>query len=503
MLSENKQFSLNIFSGWFAYSIFLLTNFILLPYLIKNLSTESFGVYQLARSSVMFFMFLQLGMGPSLVRFFSKAIANKSLEEVRNINGSALMLLSIIGIIGSLLLIILIPFFLDFYNVSYNLRNDSISLLVCLSISLFFNIIVIVPKGIIVGLNKYNLANNFDALYNLTHLILTVSFFILFKPSLLYAGIAILIPSIIRFIILLLICEKKIGNVFFGSFKYAKKDCLKSLLNFSPLIFCNVIAITLISQGPILLIGKFQEAEMIASYAIIVLLANGVQSLLNYTAQPLTTLASRYTANNNIIKLKEYSILMAKVIISIGFFATIVLFIFGTEIMRLWIGKELIWVWKSVTVMVFGITISSSQTVNYYLALGGGNIKPTVYSNIITSLFTFVGILIGLYFYNWNIMHIVNYIVFLMVLQNILYLSYKYSLEFLYSYKKYLLSVYFLPIFILLTFMIITFLTKEFINPTFLLSSLLFDFIIIILFLIVCWNFIVPKKIIRKILKNQ
>ena len=81
MTSKKKQFGINAVSGWVAQLVFAGIGFILLPYCINRLGEQGYGIYQLARSALVFFMFLQLGMGPSLVRFCAQAVAKNDFSR--------------------------------------------------------------------------------------------------------------------------------------------------------------------------------------------------------------------------------------------------------------------------------------------------------------------------------------------------------------------------------------------------------------------------------------
>ena len=75
--SIKRQFAINAGSGFLAQLATAGVGFVILPYAIWRLGDEAYGLFQLARSALVFFMFLQMGMGPTLVRFCAKAIAKK------------------------------------------------------------------------------------------------------------------------------------------------------------------------------------------------------------------------------------------------------------------------------------------------------------------------------------------------------------------------------------------------------------------------------------------
>ena len=60
MTNLKKQFAYNAASGWVAHLVFAVVGFILMPYCINRLGAERYGIYQLARSALVFFTFLEI-----------------------------------------------------------------------------------------------------------------------------------------------------------------------------------------------------------------------------------------------------------------------------------------------------------------------------------------------------------------------------------------------------------------------------------------------------------
>ena len=442
---NKKQFALNAASGWIAQLTFALVGFILLPYIIFRLGEQGYGIYQLARSALVFFMFLQLGMGPTLVRFFAKAIAKNDVEELQRINSAAQALLGGLGLLATLFGLALIPVFIHFYEIPADLVFDTTGLLICMVISLFLNMTVIVPQGLVFGVNRYDLTNWIEVGYHCFHLILTIALFELIYPSIFFVGLTILIAQIFRFTALFSVALKYTGKAVFFSLHKVSRKTIRSVLGFSMLNLANSVAAAIFFQTPLLIIGKVLGEEMVTAFAPALLISSAMQGFLGQTTRPLVPLASQDREQNQGDSLGQWAISAGKLAAFVGFGIALPFAAFGPELIGLWLGNDLVWIWPVVAVMTTGVAISQVQATNYFLALGGGHIKPIVYSQIVMAVIVFFGTLFGTTRLGWSIFGVACFMAVCIFVRNTFYLAYAYSRQFSYTYINYLCSVYGVP----------------------------------------------------------
>lgn len=501
MSHTKKQFAFNVASGWVVQLVFAAVGFILMPYIIKGLGTQGYGIYQLARSAIVFFMFLQLGMGPTLVRFFAKAIAKKDQHEIRQISSTAQFLLGSLGLIAAIACWALIPFFLRFYDIPPDLIGDTVGLLVCMGFSLFINMTIIVPQGLVFGLNRYELANGVEIVAHLLRLLLVVALFEWIHPSIFYVGLSILAAAVWRYIALYSISFRFLKKAAFFSIKHIRKDALRSLLGFSSLNLMNSIAAAFVSQGPVLLIGKFLGQDMVAAYSPALIISSAMAGILGQTAKPLVPVASKDVEATGGKSLGKWAISMGQFVAFVGFGIALPLATFGPEVMRIWLGDELVWVWPIVAVMTTGVAISQIQAANYFLALGGGNIKPTVYSQMVMAVIVFFGMLLGLSLFGWHLFSVALFIAVCVLLRNTFYLAFAYSKQFSYSYAKYLGSVYAVPGVIAGLCVAGGWAVKHFMPATNIWLLMGEGALLLLGYVLLCWAFLIPPMLKQRFIK--
>jgi len=501
MSSVKKQFAFNAASGWIAHLVFAVVGFILMPYCINRLGEHGFGVYQLARSALVFFMFLQLGMGPTLVRFCSQAIAKGDKEQIRKISSTAQLLLGGLGLIASLLCLALIPVFIRFYEIPPELVRETTGLLICMAVSLFLNMTFIVPQGLVYGSSRYDLANGVEMCGHLLRLGLIVALFELIHPSVFFVGIAILSGALFRFVALFLIGAKQLqlGRSVYFSFRYVSRKTMHSVLGFSMLNLANSVAATLVFQGPVLIIGKVLGEEMVTAFAPALLISGAMQGFLGQTTRPLVPVASRDREANGGAALGKWAIQMGQIAAFVGFAIVLPLTTFGPEIMTFWLGKKLAWIWPVVAVVITGVAVSQVQTANHFLALGGGDIKPTVYSQIAMAVAVFTGTLIGTVWFGWHLFAVALYLGSCIFVRNTFYLAYAYSRQFSYDYGRYLWVVYGLPALIATGCVVAGWGLKIVMPPNNLLLLAIEGALVFAVYGVFCWVLLVPKLLQKKL----
>jgi len=425
-----------------------LVGFILLPYIVSRLGEQGYGIYQLARSTLAFFMFLQLGMGPTLIRYFAKSIASKDKNEIRIISSTAQLFLGGLGLIAVSSCLLLIPFFLRFYEIPPELTWDTSMMLICMALSLFLNLNIIVPQGVVLGLNHYEVANGIEIFAHLLRLFLVFFLFEYFKPSIFFVGISLLVASLWRYFALFFFSFFRCKQAVLVSIRSFHLETFKRLVGFSTLNLTNSVAAAVVFQAPALIIGKLLGSEMVTSFAPAMIISGAMTGLLAQTARPLVPLASQDLATNSGRNLGYWAILMGQFVAFIGFGMTLILAIFGSEILQLWLGEHFSATWPVVVVMSSSVAISHIQAANYFLAIGGGNIKPAVFSHIIMAIFIVSGLIMGIQWGGWCLLEVAFYIGFCILIRNTLYLSYAYSKQFAYSFSRYLFRVYVVPAFL-------------------------------------------------------
>lgn len=500
MAGNIKRFAINAASGWLTTITFTIVGLILMPYIISRLGMKGYGIYQLANSTLSFFLFLHLGMGPTLVRFFSKAIARNETEELHRINSTAGLLLGGLGLLGCLAIIVLSPVFVRFYEIPEEFLKETIGLLICMGVSLFLNLFVMPTQGIVYASNRYDLANYIEIGHHLFRLAVTIALFELVRPSIFFVGLSVLLSQFLRFTALFGVAVRHAGRAAIFSVTRVDKESVHSILGFSVLNLANSIAATAVFQGPVLVIGKVLGAEMAAAFAPALIVSRAMQGVLGQTTRPLVPMASQDRERNEGSALGGWAIAAGQLAAFIGFGITLPLATYGPELVNLWLGEKLVWIWPVIAIMSTGVAISQIQSANYYLALGGGKINPFVCSQIVMAIVVLAGTIIGTVWFDWGLLTVALFVGICIVVRNTFYLAYACSLQFLYSYIHYLRSVYAFPAMIAVLCAGFGWILKIVISSQSLMLIAVQGILVLSFYVIIFWIFLLPRKIKDKIM---
>ena len=90
-MNSNKQLKIGIIMSYLSIGISVLTGIFYTPWMISSIGRENYGLFTLANSVIMFFMF-DFGLSSAVTRFISKYLAEDKQEKANNFMGIVLNL---------------------------------------------------------------------------------------------------------------------------------------------------------------------------------------------------------------------------------------------------------------------------------------------------------------------------------------------------------------------------------------------------------------------------
>ncbi|HEG42719.1 MAG TPA: hypothetical protein ENH94_01590 [Phycisphaerales bacterium] len=435
MRANRKQFAINAMSGWIAQATAIGVGVFLLSYAIWRLGKQCYGIYQLAASILTFFVFLQLGMGPTLVRYYSQAIAEHDKEKVGRVSSTAFLMLGCLGAIGAIVCLAIIPWFIRFYDIQQEFVWETSGLLVCMALSFFLQMLMPAISGLLLGSNRYDISNGTIAVSNITRLVLVVLFFELIKPSIFCFGLAILTNKILLITVQVLFVVKLFGRNIYFSFRKVSLETARTILGFSVHTFIISICAATVMQVPVLIIGKTLGMEMVSTFAPVIVIANAVQGFLGAAMRPIIPVASRDRIHNSGKNLGRWAVEGSKYATFLGLGAALVWIVFGKGVLNIWLGEEFVKIWPIILVYLVGVVIANSQGITAGIAIGASTLLPFTISWIVIAIGTILSLAIGTIHYSWGLMGIAICCVVLRSLRNFLFIPWIYSRVLGYRYS--------------------------------------------------------------------
>ncbi len=263
----NKQRSFGILLQYLQMAISIIVTLISTPIILRILSKNEYGIYNLASSIIAYLSLLSLGFGSSYLRFFSRYKKDNDNLSIRGMNGLYLIVFSIMGIVVLIGGFILSSNANIFYNNTYTADEIKIAQLLMLILSI--NLAISFPMSVFVSYITAQERFIFQKMLNLGKTFFGPLVNIVFL-YLGYGSIGMVVSTTVISIVIDLI------NVFFClaqlkmqfSFKNPNFSLLKEIFVFSFFIALNQIIDQINWQTDKVILGKIINGTAVAIYSV-------------------------------------------------------------------------------------------------------------------------------------------------------------------------------------------------------------------------------------------
>lgn len=311
--------------------------FLLTPFIIHSVGNSAFGVWVLVVSLTGYMGLLDLGTRISLPKYVAQYRAQGDVDALNRFVNSLFSILLCLGL-GTFLLAILGAVLIGkVFQIPPSLTEivPIIALIVGANLSLGFPLTIF--QGILLGCQRYVLVNIFEVGGVVLRSVLIVFFlkagYGLLALALITAGVSLGVYCIFVVIVCRLVPEFRLR-----AFEFTKEE-LKKIIHFSLANFWINVADRLIFYSGSLIVGYFLSMVAVAFFAI-------AESLITYMRQAVLALvtvlvpaASEMEANKEFVRLKELTIMSAKVVFLVVLPLGIGGVVVGESFIRLWMGS--------------------------------------------------------------------------------------------------------------------------------------------------------------------
>ncbi|MEM0952045.1 MAG: oligosaccharide flippase family protein [Cyanobacteria bacterium P01_H01_bin.74] len=362
-----------------------------MPYIIKTLGVERFGLLTLIWAVIGYSTLLDMGLGRALTQHVATKIGENDFDNLPGVIITTIGLSTLGGCVGTLILWFATPWLVKTLNVSPPLVNETITAFHIMAISVPFLIGNIITSGVFEAFQRFGFINLLN--WPIVFANFVAPFLILpFYPTLPGLVIAVLLSRIFVFIILLFnlpsVTKKFYSNVKFlpkaviPLFHYGKWPCLNSVINGFMMQADRLFAASILGAGvvaflttPSFAITRF--GTFVASATKVVFPAFGTEFIQN-------------------IKRCRRLYLKSITAMAVGLlFPYLVVFIFSELLLTLWLGNDFA---KQAYIVTSGLAIAGyfngiNQTTHSFIdAVGRSKLSTMI------NIFILVPYLLSLYF---------------------------------------------------------------------------------------------------------
>ena len=380
-LHSGKTIAKNTIYNLFGYGIPLIFAIVLIPYLIKGLGEEKFGILNLAWVIVGYFSFLDFGIGRSLTKIIAEKLGTNQVEEIPHLFWTSFFLLLGVSIIFTIVLLFLTPILvLDFFKISEALQTETLHAFYLLALSVPIVTTSAGIRGVLEAYQKF-------AVINIIRTTLGVFLFLgpllclIFTNSLFWI---VLVLVVIRLVILVLYVSQcfKVNQQLRNNLTY-NTELVKPILKYSGWITVSNVIVPIIIYIDRFLIGALVSATAITYYATpyeviskLLLVPGAITGVL------FPAVSASYLSNPNFTK--KLSIKAIKYIFILLYPIILLILAFSHEGLDLWLGKE--FAEKSTLIlqlMTIGILFNSIAYIPFTYLQGIGKPEITAFIQLI------------------------------------------------------------------------------------------------------------------------
>jgi len=274
------QFVKNIVSNGGLFLINTIISFWFTPYLVRSLGSELYGFIPLVNSAVNYFGIITLSLNASTSRYLMIELEKEDVERSNRIFNT-----SLVGTLTMILVAIpvgalLVYYAADIFQVPIDSKRD-IQFLMIGSILAFF--LTTLRSGFSIASysqNRFDLRNILSFLGRLGQVVVVLLLFTIDQPNLIYAGIGIIVVSLISLLGDIYLWKKLLPvlKIKLGMFNL---NLFKEMLGTNFWMLINHIGFLLFMNIEMIVANRYLSLSMAGMYGALLTIPNNLRTIAN------------------------------------------------------------------------------------------------------------------------------------------------------------------------------------------------------------------------------
>ena len=360
---KNKLLNSSIFR-FLERGIVVITSLLLMPYFIKVLGSEQYGLWILVLSVMGWFDVVSLGFPQAVQRQIVQALELKDHKRVNIVFSTGLVLFGALGLASVLLLIGLtqVPAIFGVEGVD---QITLINILLVLSVKVLWGFMMNPFHGFFSGLLRFDIDANISSLNVMIKALLV--FWLISDFNIWGAVAATLLADILTNLLKIYYAKQLFPSLTFKT-KLVSKDEIRDLFSYSKHIVLNGIAVTIASKSGPLIITQLFDLHSVAIQRVATSLTMHLRAFINSVAGVFSPIFNQMAARKQ--NMEKIFIQTTTINMFVSTVLHLFLLMFGKVFIILWVGSDFEYsVFMLYTVIFPSLCISfSSSTISILLA---------------------------------------------------------------------------------------------------------------------------------------
>jgi O-antigen/teichoic acid export membrane protein len=357
--SVTRHAILSSLSNYIGKFISLLSWFILAPFMLHQIGDRSYGLWTLAGSVTAYGFLLNLGIPDAVTKYVAEYRAKGEIEKAGSIIYTALFLNAGLGLLLSVVILVLAPFFADLFNVPTAEEKSATWLFLLTGLGVALTIPCGIATAVLRGLQRFDLINIGSVMATL----LTVSataMILLLHGSVIGLPIAGIIITLLLQLFSIWVIYRIAPELRFGWYQGGRSH-IRTLISYSSGLFIMTLGGYLESRTDEIVIGGFLPIASVTPYNLARRLSGLPQTLTEQFLMLLLPMASEMHANDKQEQLRSLYLISTRITLVIFLPSALILIILARNILTLWIGAKYAEFSYLVTILVTASLIDTSQ----------------------------------------------------------------------------------------------------------------------------------------------
>ncbi|MDF1884416.1 oligosaccharide flippase family protein, partial [Sulfurimonas sp. SAG-AH-194-C21] len=392
------------------YSIII--GLIMLPFYLKHLGSESYGLIGFFTMLQYWIAMLDLGLSGTLAR--EAARLNNKLRELQNIIKSIELFYYMMGAV-----IVTIIYFFSEWIVTKWLNIEELRLsTVVISIQLMGLMIAIklnisLYRGIIIGFENQVWLNIYNIIFNSFRFIGAFLIIYFITTDILYFFLYQTVVVLVEYIVIV----QKVKGYFskFGDAIYSFNS-LKNIIHFALSLGISTMLWIAFSQFDKLFLSHLVTLTEYGYYSLVIVIISALMNLVAPIGQAVLPRMVALYANNNIEKMFDLYYILTKIISILMFSVVGIISYYAFELLFVWTGNHEAAQWGAPILRWYAIGSAFASLIQllYFLQYAHGNLKYHLRFHLIIPfigistmyfvLTTYGPIAIGFFWFTYNIL---------------------------------------------------------------------------------------------------
>src|SRR5262245_32813233 len=170
-----KLLTLNSLFNLTGQALCLVVGVATIPFIIRGLGVERFGLLSIAWVAPEYFTFVDLGLGRAITKYVAEALGKGDKDRMARLTWTAMTVQVVLGSLGTLALIKVTPFLIEhILNIPPALEAEARAMFYLVALSIPLVLVSSSLTGVLAAAQRFDLVNAVSASSNIVNFVLTL-----------------------------------------------------------------------------------------------------------------------------------------------------------------------------------------------------------------------------------------------------------------------------------------------------------------------------------------